>query len=89
MHTVKKDGYMEQYTQMIGKNVYTVKGKIGYLIVRKKNSLSVFYCIFVSGNCGIILNGMIYYLCCLERQIGICVLRKGENIWISLSLKKV
>lgn len=24
MHTVKKDGYMEQYTQTIGKNVYTV-----------------------------------------------------------------
>ena len=44
MHTVKKDGYMEQYTQTIGKNVYTVRGKIGYLVVRKKNSLSVFYC---------------------------------------------
>ncbi len=42
VHTVKKDEYMEQYTQMIGKNVYTVRGKIGYLIVRKKNSLSVF-----------------------------------------------
>ena len=47
MHTVEKDEYMEQYTQMIGKNVYTVRGKIGYLVVRKKNSLSVFYCIFV------------------------------------------
>lgn len=44
---VKKDGYMERYTQMIGKNVYTVRGKIGYLIVRKKDSLSVFYCILV------------------------------------------
>lgn len=42
MHTVKKYGYMEQYTQMIGKNVYTVRGKLGYLIVRKKDSLSVF-----------------------------------------------
>lgn len=42
MHTVKKDEYMEQYTQMIGKNVYTVRGKFGYLIVREKKSLSVF-----------------------------------------------
>lgn len=42
VHTVKKDGYMEQYTQMIGKNVYTVRGKFGYLIVRKEDSLSVF-----------------------------------------------
>ena len=41
VHTVKKDEYMEQYTQTIGKNVYTVRGKIGYLIA-KKNSLSVF-----------------------------------------------
>lgn len=24
VYTVKKDEYMEQYTQMIGKNVYTV-----------------------------------------------------------------
>ena len=38
---------MEQYTQMIGKNVYTVRGKFGYLVVRKENSLSVFYCILV------------------------------------------
>ena len=44
MHTVKKDEYMEQYTQMIGKNVYIVRRKIGYLVVRKKNSLSVFLC---------------------------------------------
>ena len=44
VHTVKKDGYMERYTQMIGKNVYTVSGKIGYLVVRKEDSLSVFYC---------------------------------------------
>ena len=42
VHTVKKDGYMEQYTQMIGKNVYTVGGKFGYLVVRGKDSLSVF-----------------------------------------------
>lgn len=42
MHTVKKDGYMEQYTQTIGKNVYTVRGKFGYLVVRGKDSLSVF-----------------------------------------------
>ncbi len=42
VHTVKKDGYMEQYTQTIGKNVYTVRGKIGYLIVRQEDSLSVF-----------------------------------------------
>ena len=42
MHTVKKDEYMEQYTQMIGKNVYTVRRKIGYLVVRKEDSLSVF-----------------------------------------------
>ncbi len=42
MHTVKKDGYMEQYTQTIGKNVYAVRGKIGYLVVGKENSLSVF-----------------------------------------------
>ena len=27
---------------MIGKNVYTVRGKMGYLVVRKKSSLSVF-----------------------------------------------
>ena len=40
---------MEQYTQTIRKNVYTVRGKIGYLVVRKKNSLSVFYCISVWG----------------------------------------
>lgn len=42
MHTVKKDEYMEQYTQTIGKNVYTVRGKFGYLIVRKEDLLSVF-----------------------------------------------
>lgn len=42
VHTVKKDGDMEQYTQMIRKNVYTARGKFGYLIVRKENSLSVF-----------------------------------------------
>ena len=42
VHTVKKDGYMEQYTQAIGKNMYTVRRKFGYLVVRKKNSLSVF-----------------------------------------------
>lgn len=42
VHTVKKDEYMEQYTQMIGKNVYTVRGKVEKLIVREKNSLSVF-----------------------------------------------
>jgi len=42
VHTVKKDEYMERYTQMIGKNVYTVRGKFGYLIVRGKDSLSVF-----------------------------------------------
>lgn len=42
VHTVKKDEYMEQYTQTIGKNVYTVRGKFGYLIVRKEDLLSVF-----------------------------------------------
>lgn len=42
VHTVKKDGYMEQYTQMIGKNVYTLRGKYGYLVVGKEKSLSVF-----------------------------------------------
>ena len=42
MHTVKKDGNIERYTQMIGKNVYTVSGKFGYLIVGGKDSLSVF-----------------------------------------------
>lgn len=42
VHTVKKDEYMEQYTQTIGKNVYAVRGKFGYLIVRKEDSLSVF-----------------------------------------------
>lgn len=42
VHTVKKDEYMEQYTQTIGKNMYTVREEFGYLIVRKKNSLSVF-----------------------------------------------
>ena len=42
MHAVKKDGNIERYTQMIGKDVYTVREKIGYLVVRKKNSLSVF-----------------------------------------------
>ena len=47
VYTVKKDEYMEHYTQTIGKNVYIVRAKIGYLIVRKKNSLSVFYCILV------------------------------------------
>ncbi len=43
MYTVKKDEYMEQYTQMIGKNVYTVREKFGYLIVRNGNSLSDFF----------------------------------------------
>ena len=43
VHTVKKDEYMEQYTQMIGKNVYTVREKFGYLIVRNGNSLSDFF----------------------------------------------
>lgn len=33
---------MEQYTQMIGKNVYTLRGKYGYLVVGKEKSLSVF-----------------------------------------------
>ena len=47
VYTVKKDEYMEQYTQTIGKNVYTVREEFGYLVVRKKNSLSVFYCILV------------------------------------------
>lgn len=42
VYTVKKDENMEQYTQMMGKNVYTVRGKYGLLVVRK-NSLSVFY----------------------------------------------
>ena len=42
VHTVKRDEYMKQYTQTIGKNVYTVREKIGYLIVRKKDSLSGF-----------------------------------------------
>ena len=46
VHTVKKDGYMEQYTQTIGKNVYTVREKIGYLIVSNGNSLSVFLSYF-------------------------------------------
>lgn len=43
MHTVKNDGYMEQYTQTIGKNVYTVRGKFGYLVVRKGTLPLVFY----------------------------------------------
>ena len=43
VYTVKKDEYMEQYTQMIGKNVYTVREKFGYLIVRNGNSLSDFF----------------------------------------------
>ena len=34
---------MEQYTQMIGKNVYTVREKFGQLIVRNGNSLSDFF----------------------------------------------
>jgi hypothetical protein len=46
VHTVKKDEYMEQYTQTIGKNVYTVREKIGYLIVSNGNSLSVFLSYF-------------------------------------------
>lgn len=46
VHTVKKDGYMEQYTQTIRKNVYTVREKIGYLIVSNGNSLSVFLSYF-------------------------------------------
>lgn len=50
VHTVKKDGNMEQYTQMIEKNVYTVRGKIGYLIVRKEDSLSVFYCMMLESS---------------------------------------
>ena len=47
VHTVKKDGYMEQHTQMIGNNVYAVRGKIRWLVVGKENSLSVFYRILV------------------------------------------
>ena len=67
VHTVKKDEYMEQYTQMIGRNVYTVRGKFGYLIVRNGNSLSVFLLYpYLVGNSGIILNGMVYYLYCLK-----------------------
>lgn len=42
VHTVKKDEYMERYTQMIEKNVYAVRGKIRWLVVGKENSLSVF-----------------------------------------------
>ena len=42
VHTVKKDGYMERYTQTIGKNVYIVREKIGYLIVRKKELIISF-----------------------------------------------
>lgn len=47
VHTVKKDGYMEQYTQAIGKNVYTVRRKFGYLIVRKRTHYQFFYYILV------------------------------------------
>lgn len=36
VHTVKKDENMEQYTQAIGKNVYAVREKYGYLVMRKK-----------------------------------------------------
>lgn len=42
MHTVKKDENMEQYTQTIGKNVYTVRGKTGYLVVRRELIISFF-----------------------------------------------
>ncbi len=42
VHTVKKDEYLKQYTQTIGKNVYRVREEFGYLIVGQKNSLSVF-----------------------------------------------
>lgn len=42
MHKVKKDEYMEQYTQTIEKNVFTVRGKIGYLIVRKRTHYQFF-----------------------------------------------
>ncbi len=42
VYTVKKDGYMEQYTQMIGKNVYAVRVKYRYLIVRKNPIISFF-----------------------------------------------
>lgn len=42
VYTVKKDEYMEQYTQTIRKNVYIVREKIEYLMVRRKNSLSGF-----------------------------------------------
>lgn len=43
VHTVKKDEYMEQYTQMIGKNVYTVRGKVRYLVVRRKLIISFLF----------------------------------------------
>lgn len=63
VNTVKKDGYMERYTQTIGKNVYTVRGKFGYLVVRKKNSLSVFLLYpCLEGKCGIISKDMVYCL---------------------------
>lgn len=44
MHTVKKDGYMGQCIQTIGKNVYTVKGKSRYL---RKKLIIKFYYVFV------------------------------------------
>lgn len=62
VHTVKKDEYMEQYTQTIGKNVYTVRGKIGYLVVRKEDSLSVFYSC-VEKN--VALYRMVWYTVCV------------------------
>ncbi len=60
VHTVKKDEYMEQYTQMIGRNVYTVRGKFGYLIVRNGNSLSVFLSYFCLEEI-VELYGMVWY----------------------------
>lgn len=57
---------MEQYIQMIGKNVYTVRGKIGYLVVRGKLIISFFVSLF-GENCRIILNGIVYCLYCLEQ----------------------
>lgn len=42
VYRVKKDEYKEQQTQSIRENVYTVREKIGYLIVRK-NHYQFFY----------------------------------------------
>ncbi len=55
-----------------------VREEFGYLIVGKRTHYQFFVLSLFEGNCRIILNGVLYCLCCLEQRIGID--RRGKNL---------